>query len=64
MLTRNDYNACLRRKNSPMASEDDLSLAIYAHDEVVVASAKMDALVCLARNAVLRAHTLPNHERT
>jgi hypothetical protein len=47
-----------------MASGDDPFLVICAHDEVAVALAKMDALVCLARNAALHAHTLPNHERT
>lgn len=47
-----------------MVSGDDLLLVIYAHGEVAVASAKMDAPVCLARNAALHAHTLPNHERT
>jgi hypothetical protein len=63
-VTRNDHNACFRRKNSPMASGDDLFLVICAHGEVAVAPAKMDAPACLARNAALHAHTLPNHERT
>jgi hypothetical protein len=47
-----------------MVSGDELFPVIYAHDVVAVASAKMDALVCLARSAALHAHTLPNHERT
>jgi hypothetical protein len=47
-----------------MASGDDLYLVICAHGEVAVASARMDAPACLARNAALHAHTLPNHERT
>jgi len=64
MSTRNDYNVCFRKKNSPMASGDDLLPAICAHGEVVAVSARMDAPVCLARNAALHAHTLPNHERT
>ena len=59
-----DYNGCFRRKNSPMVSGDDQFLVICAHDEVVVASGRMDALVYLARNAALHAHTLLNHERT
>jgi hypothetical protein len=53
-----------RRKNSPMASGDDLFLVTCAHGEVAVARARMDAPVYPARNAALHAHTLPNHERT
>jgi hypothetical protein len=64
MLTGNDHNAYFRRRNSPMASGDELYLVICAHGEVAVASARMDAPACLARNAALHAHTLPNHERT
>jgi hypothetical protein len=64
MSPRNDHNVYFRRRNSPMVSGDDPFLVIYAHGEVAVASARMDAPVCLARNAALHAHTLPNHERT
>jgi hypothetical protein len=37
---------------------------IGGHGEVEFASTRMDAPVCLARNAASHAHTLPNHERT
>ncbi len=47
-----------------MASGDDLFPVSYAHDEVAVALARMDAPVFLARNAALDVLTLPNRQRT
>jgi hypothetical protein len=47
-----------------MASGDDPFPVIYAHDEVAVALARMDAPVFLARNAALDVLTLPNRQRT
>ena len=47
-----------------MASGDELFPVICAPGEVAAALARRDALVFLARNAALHAHTLQNPERT
>jgi hypothetical protein len=63
ILTRNGHNTRFRKKNLLMASGEDLFLVLFAHGEVAVVLARMDAPVCFVGTAALHAHTLPNHER-
>lgn len=56
ILTRNDQSARFRKKDSPMASGKDLFLVISVHDEVAVASTKMDACLPCKKRRVACSH--------